>query len=535
MSALRIEVQRALDAGHPEQAWDIAAAARDADAAKTRLHADSLLRFLAPKLPEAAWTEHRESLAGRLRIHRVAEGEQIGRVVFPAVRSEHGRFIGVRAQLAESDDGRFTRELDAVRALLKRPELRFSLSFDFDAWSGDSAGLAVGLAAYSAARRLALSPMIAATGALDDAGRVRPVGRLPEKLRLRHAARPRCSLLVPADDAVDHPSVFPVSSLEEAIRAAGLRHADDPGPSLGRIRELDEQGDWLAAAREAAVMQDRAGLTDEERLELLLLRLLASNHVVDTAAQAELGPRVDALVAQVDPERREVLARAIGSRAVQRLDNLDLDGARETLVLADSRFFPARTQVHIDGPRALLATFCGEHELALKLRQDNVARASDHEKPRCLGDLADALLRLGRADEALARVEEALALAEQENRRRGYQQRTTRYLRLHRARALASRGQREEARAALEPLRYTPGLDPRIRAELLLAEILGDTAVIDRFAATLSPDTVASKLITALLDRSRARLGDAEAAARLCALPAFRGLDWEEAARRLPY
>lgn len=535
MSALRSAVQRALDAGHPEQAWDIAAAARDADAARTRLHADSLLRFLAPKLPEAAWIAPRVSLAGRLEIHRVAEGEQIGRVVFPAVGGDEGRFIGVRARLAESDEGGFSKELDAVRALLKKPELRFSLSFDFDAWSGDSAGLAVGLAAYSAACRLALSPLTAATGALDDAGRVRPVGHMPEKLRLRHAARPRCRLLVPADDAVDHPSVIPVSSLEEAIEAAGLRHADDLTRSLARIHELDKQGDWLAAARAAAVMEDQAALTDEERLELLLLRLLASNHVVDTAAQAELGPRVDTLVGQVDPERREVLARAIGSRAVQRLDNLDLDGARETLALADSRSFPKPIQVHIDGPRALLATSSGEHDLALALRVDNVARAATDEKPRCLGDLADALLRLGRADDALARADDALALAEQVTRRLGYQQLTTRYLRLHRARALAALDRRDEARAVLEPVRCAPGLDPRVRAELLLAEILEDSAVIDRLAATLSAGTLASPLVAALLDRSRARLGDAEAAKRLCALPPFATLGWEEAARRLPY
>lgn len=541
MSALRDAAERALKEGHPEQAWDIAAAAREADSPRTRLYAAVLLRELAAKVPEAAWTEPRGKLARHLGIHRPAELESVGEMVFPAVDARGGgRFVRAAVRLIPGDTDvlpvehlRLRAALDAARALIGDPTQRFDVNFNDLSWEGSSAGLAVGLAACSAARHMALSPMLAATGSLDADGRVGAVGFIPQKLQLRHLARPRCRLIVPRADAAQHPGVLPAASLREALELAGLRPVEDVAEALDHLRKLDRQGDWSGAAREAAKLENHPELTDEERLELLLLRLLAANHSADRSQQTELAPRLDALLGQADIP--ELLARAIGSLAVTRLDALKPDGARQALALAEGRAWPKPLRVHLDGPRALLATLEGRHEAALALRRDNLQHATTDERARCMGDLADALLRLHRPEEALGWADEALAHADQVQRRRGYQTMTTRYLRLHRARALAALGRRDEAVAALEPLRAASGLDPRIRAALLLVELEDDRAGLNALVDALPDYHRSNLLITALLDRSRARLGDAEAAARLCALPAFRGLDWEEAARRLPY
>lgn len=525
MSALRFEVEAALAAGRPERAWDLAAAAFGGDSASEVSYARRLL--LALQVPEAAWTAARQSLARQAEIPRQPEPEAIGRVVFPAVDARgEGRFVTARATLDAQDSPGFEAPLDAARRALERPELRFRVSFDANDWTGDSAGLAVGLAACSAAQSRALSPMLAATGALDADGRVRPVGRVPEKLHLRREARPRCRLLCPQDDRADHPALVPVERLRDALDAAGFHAAVDLQEGMDRIRSLDRDGDWLNAARAAAALVEHPELTDEERLELWVLLLTAANHGADAASQAELAPRLDALLTTVDPGNLTVMARAIGSRAVQRIDALDPDGAAETLALAAGRAWPAGARVYLGGPRALLATLRGDHAAALALREQNLRDAPPDEKPRCLGDLSDALLRIGRLYEALDAAEQALAQAEQLKRRLGYQQQTSRYLRLHRARALAALGRGDEALAALAPLEHAPGLDPRLRAVLLRAEITGDRADLPRIGAVLP---------SALIDRTLARLGDADAAARLLALPPFRGLTPGEAARRLPY
>ena len=79
------------------------------------------------------------------------------------------------------------------------------------------------------------------------------------------------------------------------------------------------------------------------------------------------------------------------------------------------------------------------------------------------------------------------------------------------------------------------GLDPWLRAALLLAELNRDRGEVEAVRRRLPDWASKSPLLGALLDRSLASLGDPEASARLLAMRPFEGLELAEAARRLPY
>ncbi len=558
MSRLLPRVEGALAAHRPERAWDLAAEALDSSELRVRVHARQLLLALAPRLPAAAWTEARARVAAQAAITPPPVQRQVGVMAFPVIgpsgeeNQEGGYFVEVRVSREAGDEDRLqsgldpsTRDalrcaLEGARLVLGEPEARFVVMFDdIEGWQGSSAGLAVALAACSAARALSLSPLLVATGAVDAAGRVVGVGKISEKLILRREARPRAQLLVPAEDDRGYPSVIPAQTLEQALAGLGHTVADVSAP-LRRARDLDAGGDWGGAARVAEpLIEDpnlSAHLLEEERLELLVILLAAANHSADEAAQARWEAQLERLVTLLDPdERGEWLARAIGSRAVRRIDRLDREGAQAILALTLGWRWRSDLQVHLLGPQALLATLSGEHDQALALRQQGAACASIDERPRCLGDLADALSRLGRAHEALAAADGALSLVRSSPRRLGYRDRTTSFLHLHRARALLALGRSEEALAALDAPLGTPGLDPWLRAALLEAELRGGLPGVLAIQQDPRLSSVRSVLVDALVDRARARLGDGDAAARLLALPIFSGLPIEEVARRLPY
>lgn len=542
----RDEVEGALARGRPEQAWDLLAREWEQGSPRARHQARRLLPGLAPRLPAAAWTSERAGLARTLGIHPPLTPARVGRLAFPVVGQGRDRFVEVVVERAPggADDLPSLPDLettqacqDALRAARDRTgsELGLCLRFDPpDGWAGASCGLAVALAACSCLRGLPLDPLLLATGQVEPGGRALPVGRVPEKLRLRHEARPHGRMLVADADDAHLPWVVAVADLEAAERAASLRGDLDLDGALGAVRAADRSGDWLGAARMAEALVDDPDVEDRERLTLLVLLLAAANHAADPAARARWQARLDDLL-RTCSDPGEDLARALGSRLVGAVDALDLAAAEAAAALRPVEDFDPPLRVHLLGPLALLRSLQGRREEALDLRHQALQVCTSDERPRCLGDLADALLRLGRPDQALATCEQALGLVPVARRRHAYLARTAAYLGLHRARALAALGQRTEARAALAPALAVAGLDPALRARLLQAELDGSQAAAQAVADSLPPGVCASPLVRALLDRSRAALGDPAAAARLVAVPAFAGLDPAEAALRLPY
>ena len=541
----RQEVERALEAGRPERAWDHLAHAWVMGSPVSRHQARRQLHGLAPRLPAAAWTSERRDLARALGIEPPAAPARVGRLAFPVVGMGLDRFVEVVVErtTAPTDDlpalpDRETTQAcqDALLAARARTGSAARLILRFDppeGWAGSSCGLAVALAACSCLRALPLSPLLMATGQVDPGGRVLPVGKVPEKLRLRHEARPHGRLLVADADDPELSWVIAVADLEAAEQAAALRTDVDLDEALKSVRDADDRGDWLNAARLAEALVDDPDIDDQERLTLLVLLLAASNHAADPAAHARWQARLDALLDATTDQ--EDLARALGSRLVGAVDSLDPAAAEAAASLISVEDFPRPLRVHLLGPLALLRTLQGRREEALELRHQALDAAAPDERPRCLGDLADALLRLGRPTEALAACEEALRAVSSSRRRHASLARTAAYLGLHRARALVAMGLAQEARQALAPALAVAGLDPALRARLLLAELNGSLAAVHAVTASLPPGVAASPLVGALVDRSLTALGDVAAAARLQALPAFAGLDAAEAALRLPY
>lgn len=445
-------------------------------------------------------------------------------MAFPAVGRGEGRFITAVVEAAQGADQLPEEVPPGVRQALdaaREAGWFFHLSFlpAEASWEGASCGLAVALAARSLVRHQGICTLHSATGRVDLQGRVLSVGKVPDKLRLRHEARPWGRMLIPHDDRGGELPVFvqSVADLDQAWAALGHSPDRDPEDQVRRVKDLDRK-DPQEAARLALPLLDDPDLSDGDQLTLHLALLAAANHSADTEAQARW---TGALARLTDTcPTGEDLARALGTLAVSAIDALDLPAARRALGQADASGVYREHRVHLDGPSAMLATLEGDFEQALAHRRRNVDQAAPNERARCLGDIADALLRLDRAEEALGVLDEAL-----KPRRSGlaYHQRTLPYLHLHRARVLAALGRPcEEDLAKAEA---APGVDPAVRARLLRAERAGDRASI-----LAEPD---GGILTALRQRSLATLGDE--AARAWLLARLGGDTWQEAGRRLPY
>ncbi|MBK9643638.1 MAG: hypothetical protein IPO67_00525 [Deltaproteobacteria bacterium] len=536
MSALGREVQARLDEGRPELAWRAAAEGLQHDALQVREHARRLLHDLTPLLPLAAWTEAHETLAVRLHIPQRPRPLGPGVARFPAVFGRLGRLVTVTVSISNTPQDALPagheglrQAFDAARSALGDPTLRFSASFDpAEGWDGASAGLALGLAAVSAAHLDLDLSLIVATGGLNAAGDVMTVGQIAEKQGLCREAAPRATLLTPRDAALRLPlGAHPVGTLHEALRWAG-HGGDDPVRRLILVRGAQAEGRWEDAAALAEPLLADLRLSADQLGELLTVCLAAANHSADAARQATLAASLTATLDELDGA---ALAQAVGNLTVKAIDALDLHGAAKALSLTPPSAVKPRHRVHLLGPAALLHTLSGEHHEALHLREQALKIANDDERPRAMGDLADALMRAGHAEEARSQAQAALQLATKATHRQDYQRRTSSFLRLHLARALALLSRRDEALAELEDVRLLPGLDPALRGKLLHAELTQDLAA----AQGLHQSFGASGLLRALTLRTLARLGDGQATQELLALPVFAGLSVEEAARRLPY
>lgn len=531
-----MKVQTQLHEGRPELAWRAAEEALQADALQIREHARRLLHDLTPLLPLAAWTEAHERLALRLHIPHRPRPAGPGVARFPVAQGRLGRLVTVTVRTTDAAKDTLPAgheglrpALDAVRAALRDPTIRFTASFDpADGWEGSSAGLALGLAAVSAVRRDLDLNLVVATGALNALGDVMTVGQTVDKQRLCREAAPRAALLTPKVAALHLPlGAYAVGTLAEALSLLG-QGGDDPVERLNRVRRADAECRWEDAAALAEPLLADPRLSADQLGELLTVCLAAANHSADDARQATLAATLAATLDELDGA---ALAQAIGHLAVKAIDTLDLRLAVEVLALTPPSAVKPRHRVHLLGPAALLHTFRGEHHQALSLREQALQIANSEERPRALGDLADALMRTGDAEEAQRQARAALHLATTTAHRQGYQRRTASFLRLHLARALALLDRRDDALTMIEDVRLLPGLDPALRARLLHAELTHDLV-----AARSVHLTYGSKgLLRALTHRTLARLGDAEATLGLLSLPVFAGLSVEEAARRLPY
>lgn len=521
--ALHRDVAAALDRVGPEAAWDVAAAALDSEHSEVRRYARRLLGHLAPRLSEAAWGEDRTSRAARAAITPPPRAGAVGRVAFPAVRGSAGRFVEAIVERLPVGPDRVLgpgpeaegAAREALAAAREKMPSETALSVRFDppsGWEGASCGLAVALAACSALGGLPVPATVCASARVEASGAVLGVGRIPEKLALRGRLRPRARLLVAPEDATPHPLLAPVPTVDEALARAGLAADVDVDKQVREVMSLDREGRWPEAAPRAAALVDHEELTETERVQLWLVLLSAANHSANPEAQARWSARL-AEAGKWGGDEVDV-ARVFGVRAVSCVDALDPDAAAVVLDAAGHAWSDAACP-HVDGPRALLATLRGDLHGALALRRATAARALPDERPRCLGDLADALLRVGQPEEALEAADRAIAEAESCRRRRPYLRSTRPYLDLHRARALAALGRAEEAEALFAEVGRESGLDPALRARLALAERRGDLQAVRAERDRLPEWARPSKTLEAVLRRAEARLGDAAAAAWL--------------------
>lgn len=478
--------------GAEERRWDEAVSAWKEGDAPTRQRARLELCRRLPRVHPAAWTQARVQAAGILKLCPPEPVPEVGRMEFPVVAEGQDRFVAVR--IAADGTPRFT---------------------DPD-WAGRSCELAVELARHSRAVGLAVSPLWSATGCVEG-GRIEPVDGLERKIALWRRERPLGRLIIPRRGAPGSlpVGVHAVETLAEAIALLRLP-AEDPHVELDGLGRMAESQP-VEAARRALRLWEAPHLDPHERVLLAGLILAAANHEAEAEVQARWAEEVRA---RVEDGMDEDLARALGSLAVAWIDALRTDGVAD--LLAGGSSLRGHLRVHIDGPLALLRTMEGRFEEALALRRQNLQRATVAERPRCTGDLADALLRLGRAEEALELLDQALALPPA--RAVAYFERTRPYLHLHRARACHALGINPEEDLARVPRAH--GLDPKLRAELDAAEWgLGDLP--DRAKLPDSP------IVEALWKRCLARRGEAAAAAWM--MERLGGADLDEACRRLPY
>ncbi len=554
-AALHRAVTGALESGRPERAFDACVeAARTHRAPSVRRYAARLLGTVAPKVPVSARTHARRGLARGLVDPWAVPLPRPGVVAFPTVRGECGGcaddcFVHVHIQPWKSPNDGLPDDLcpaslaaivDALAAArtLEGRDTTFRVRFEGPAgWSGDSAGLAVALAAVSALRGQAVPDRVVATGRVAPDGAVHAVGHLTAKATLLRAARPRARMLVATGNADGDPGRVPVADLAAACVAAW---GDDAGldldTALPQVREQFRQGQWVQAAVLADTLLADPELEDEERAELLGMRLAAANHSGDATQGAELAARLDAVLTRGVPAAKAV--QAMGHLAIRALDDLNIDAAETLAEEAGGLLAPdAAAQVHALGPLALVRRLQGRFEESVALRRRSLALAERTERPRCLGDLSAALLHAGQAEAALEQAEAALAAVDRMRRRRGYRDLTRPFIRYHQARALRANGRIEVAREIFAEVSAVPGLTPSLFAFLALCELDGEAGLarLEERHGSMPGFLQELPILRALFDRSRARLGDEAAGRRLCAMLGLPAEAVEEAGRRLPY
>lgn len=561
-SEAREHLESLLVAGRPDQAFDTCADwAEDGDYTRKRA-ARRLLPHVAGRLPWVAVDDRREARLHRLGLKAPSfpGAPSVGQFSFPVVAAgvavgAQERFVEVEVQRLADGDGVSSEDdlptelneatraavrdaLTAARDGLGQQRAKVSVRFHpHGGWEGPSCGLAVALAAWSALTGQPATPLRVASARVDPTGAVRPVGAIPAKTALLQAARPRARLLVSEEDHTGAPHTVAVAHLAAAASQLGLADDLNLADRLEEVRRLFRtQGDWARARDHAELLVDDPHLSPEQLVELWITLLAAANHAADPASQRRWAARL----AQAPPELDKT-TEALCHHVVTCVDQLDPASALALLDRIEPPHEGHVLRIHREGSHALVRTLLGHHDHALALRRENVERAARHpgELPRTLGDLSDALRRVGQVDEALVAADEAFEALRNPrvcvHLRSSLAAVTSAFLTVHRAHALVASGRQGEALAVLTPEALST-MPPHaaFRGRLLRAELGGDLEAVRRFEAEeAARGPLGIKRV--VLDRSLARLGDREAEARLLAQPVFAGLALEEIALRIPY
>lgn len=510
-----------------------------------------LLPYVAGQIPGAAVTESRRQRAQRYG-HKLRHIRSfLGRAEFPAIAGQEGRFVAVSVSYSEEADDRLPPDLDAdtreaiqqaltaARALANvKRGLRVDLEKTRQSIQGSSLGLAVGIAALSLLFEREVPEHLVFTGELSSDGQVRPVTQVHDKLQLLRETRPLAVLFVPATQcAGEDLHTHPASTLRGVGDSAGLIRESDLEQSMGELLADFQCGAWRKAARAARQLLAEPDLRADEQMRLRTILLSAANHCGDTDEAAEQATCL-ARIQEESSLSAPVIAHALANRAVQRIDLLRGREAEGLLDQANALALPEDhpSWIHLRGTRARARILQGDREAALALRQRNVECCSEEgERPRCLGDLADSYLRLGRFREAEQTLEQATDALQRHRRRRvEYLDQTAQHLLLHQVRLRRAMGDPSGARRLLHQ-------DPKVKhRQIELLQIEGvlhqdhDPAaaldgLFDSFPLRQAP------IFRALYFRSKLLLGDQSVLDELRSVLNLPEHDATELCLRVPY
>ena len=515
-----------------------------------RLDARERLQWLAQRLPCATVDSGVRNSLSEAGVRFTPQAPRVGRGWFPVTAGADSKARMVFCDVRLLADGRrdeipfletstaraVQNALVAVRSA-RRVETPIQLEFSAGDWAGPSCGLAVALAVVSALEGRPLEPRLAYTGEVATDGRIVSVGGFDDKLALLHDSWASGVLIAPGTWPNGGSRVHLVAELGEAVsRGFGTCYLDR---TISDFESAERETRWADAARLADLLlvgQSREDLTDDERLRLTVARLAAANHEGDASNGRTWADEVRELLASRRDLGAEV-ARALGTTAIHHIDCVDFDGARRLFDALPLVEFNDKDRVHLLGPRALLAITDGDFELAVSLRRRSLESAEKSERPRCMGDLADALRRAGQLEEARAVIGEGLELIRRATRGPGQIARTQAYLMLHAVRIARSLGDLSAARQMLqsEPLNDSPDFRHRWELERIWVSG-GDLLALRSWWDAVKAPLRSLPVFVCLRDAEFACAGDSEALERfVSAWPTTCPRHARTARARVPY
>jgi len=455
-----------------------------------------------------------------------------------------GRFVKVHATqilgcdrldelpvLDEETRNAVANALNAVKNL-RGVNMAFRVAFSPSDWSGSSCGLAVALAAISLIRQTALRSHLTFTGRISLDGEILEVGGYEEKIELLETTWSRGLLVAARGCPATHPRVYAVSDLQAAVVLAfGELPTVD---ALERMNTASERGDKIQAAQIAWSLPDdeieRHG--DTAKLKVLNTKLAGCNLTANTQDGATVAAQLQAAL-NARPDTAGDIAHALGTQAVHMINILNFEGLA-SLRRAKIESFSRSTRPHLLGPLAMHAIAEGRFCDAIELRTQSLSVASDVERVRCLGDLADAQWRAGALSEAQANIVEARKLIRS---RPAESARTAPYVELHAMRIELALGH-VDSDAAAQRANVGP-ISSELRGRIELERLKGIGVTLNELEIwweSLLAELTRLPIFIALYESERAIAGDGRAMQRfLNRWPASGTKDANEARRRVPY
>ncbi len=450
----------------------------------------------APALaPGETWLlTHRAGRGGSVHRVRVARGGVATGVALDRVEIERA----YRGLLAAT--GRAMRRVPHAVA----PTLRADLGPDEVGVEGSSLGLSAAVAALSALIGRPPAPTCSGSAQVLEDGRLRPVAFLREKVAALRAELPNVTTLVVAEgqdvdaDAIANLEVVRAARLDEALAAFGLdlarldgfdhdahaRRIDD----AKHVHQAASPDDWLLRADE--LLESASAVEGLDPGRAIRARVTAAHFALHGGRGDVASSRVRELRGRLDEAPPEVAAMAEIVHASALIDAEDFAEAlavsRRAVAACEALGAYDRRQLRgmalgTEG-RALL--HAGDRAGAEPLLRDALRHHQQHvpmEAPRSSCYLATCLRLLGRPDDALAVIDEALDRMDAHGARPRLFDTTEAYARLERARTLMALGRLDEARADLVRVMDAQESDlayPRLGAlrELACVDLMrGDT------------------------------------------------------------